>query len=49
MLKINPSAEFKRTMLAEQYRQSLSAGDNEFIYDIETEIIEDIEDEETII
>lgn len=49
VLKYDPTAEFKRTMLAEQFRQSLTAGDNKFIYDIEEEINEEIENEEEVL
>ena len=46
VLQYDPSAEFKKTMLAEQYRQSLSAGEMNIIYDIESDIEEEIADED---
>ena len=36
--EIYPSAEFNRTMLAEEYRQSLSLSDNAFSIDENTEL-----------
>lgn len=46
VLKYDPSAEFRKTMLAEQYKQSLSAGEMNIIYDIEEEIAEEIAEED---
>lgn len=48
VLKYEPSAEFRRTMLAEQFRQSLTAGDLNIIYDIEKDIEEEMEDEDNL-
>ena len=48
ILDYDPTAEFKRTMLAEQFRQSLSAGDMNIVYDIEGELEEDILNEEEL-
>ena len=46
VLKINPTAEFNRTMLAEDYTQSLSLGDNEIPLSDESFLEQEEEDKD---